>query len=176
MPLADSVWKALRRGTAAGLLATVPMTSVIAGGHAARLLRNPPPTVITAGILDRLGARRHLDEPAFHASWIVAHFGYGALGGIIFALLRPLLPTTHAIAGLVFGGIVWSLSYLHLMPSLGLYPWPSDDRRTRIAVMIAAHAVYGITLAEMNRRLLAAGRAGRADRGAGDQRIGGRRP
>jgi hypothetical protein len=31
---------------------------------------------------------------------------------------------------------------------MGLYPWPKDDSKSRMAVMIAAHAVFGVATAQ----------------------------
>ena len=36
------------------------------------------------------------------------------------------------------------------MPALGLYPWPKEDRPSRVAVMIAAHFVYGGVTSAVN--------------------------
>jgi hypothetical protein len=41
------------------------------------------------------------------------------------------------------------------MPALRLYPWPDEDSRSRRTVMIAAHAAFGLALAEADRRLAA---------------------
>ena len=143
----------LIRGGLAGILGTVLMTLVIAGGRAARLLWTPPPREITHNVTGSVGIRRHLPEPAFQAAWLAAHLGYGAACGVVYTLLRPLLPGAPVAAGLVYGGAVWGVSYLGLMPALALYPWPKEDSGSRVGVMIAAHAVFGTTIAEAERRL-----------------------
>ncbi len=89
----------------------------------------------------------------FRPLWLVAHGGYGLLCGVAYHFLRPRLPNQPAQAGLLFGGMVWSVSYLGLLPALDLYPWPDEDATPRLAVMIAAHAVYGATLAAVVQRL-----------------------
>ena len=145
----------IAHGGLAGLLATGLMTLVVVGGRAAGLLRTPPPAEITARVEEEVGVRRHVPEPAFRASWLAAHFGYGAACGIVYALLRPGLPAVPIATGLTYGGAVWVLSYVGFLPALGLYPWPEEDSRSRMAVMIAAHAVFGVTVAEAERRLAA---------------------
>ena len=145
----------LARGGLAGLLGTGLMTLVIAGARAARLLRTPPPAEITERAQQQAGVRRRIPAPAFRASWLSAHFGYGAACGAVYTLVRPGLPASTAAAGLVYGGAVWAMSYLGLLPALGLYPRPADDSRSRMAVMIAAHAVFGVSVAEAERRLTA---------------------
>lgn len=143
-------------GSLAGLVGTAAMSLVIAAGRATRLFWTPPPKLITANVERRAGVRQKLPRPAFDASWIAAHLGYGMASGALYSLLRSLLPASPVAAGLLYGGAVWSVSYLGLMPSLGLYPWPEDDSRSRMAVMIAAHAVYGVTTAEAARQIVGA--------------------
>ncbi|MBI4495122.1 MAG: hypothetical protein HY690_20295 [Chloroflexi bacterium] len=143
----------LARGVLAGVLATLPMTAVIAAGRWARLLWTPPPVEITARAQQQTGVGQRLPEPAFQVSWLAAHLGYGAACGLVYTLARRLLPRSPLAAGLAFGGAVWGVSYLGLMPALGLYPWPEQDSRSRTGVMIAAHGVYGMALAEAARRL-----------------------
>ena len=53
------------------------------------------------------------------------------------------------MAGLLFGGGVWALAYLGIMPALGLYPPVDQEHPMRQATLIAAHAAYGITTAEV---------------------------
>lgn len=128
------------------------MTLVIFAARQAGLLRTPPPEEISARVMAKIPAQ--VDAATrFRPPWFVAHGGYGLLCGVAYRLLRPRLPTQTAQAGLLFGGMVWSASYLGLMPALGLYPRPDEDAPPRLAVMIAAHAVYGVTLATAVRRL-----------------------
>jgi hypothetical protein len=142
------------RGALAGLAATAPMTAVIAAGGAFGLLFTPPPAQITGEVSERAGEQLSRRSPEFTAAWLAAHFAYGAACGALYGLLRPLLPRADVIAGVMFGGAVWGVSYLGLLPSLGLFPSAKDDAPPRQAVMIAAHAVYGTTLAGAERLLL----------------------
>ncbi|MGE5617771.1 MAG: DUF1440 domain-containing protein [Sphingomonadaceae bacterium] len=90
---------------------------------------------------------------AYTATWLAAHFAYGTAWGVIYALLRPLLSRSPVAAGILFGGALWTLSYLGLMPALGLYPRPKEDHPSRVVTMIAAHAVYGVATSEIERRV-----------------------
>ena len=144
----------LVRGAVAGLLATAPMTVVIGAGHAAGLMRNPPPVEITENVAEAAGADPERRSAAFQAGWLAAHAGYGIACGMIFVPLRGLLPRSDIAAGLLFGGAVWGISYIGLLPALRLYPAAPDDSRRRQAVMITAHAVYGTALAVFDRLLL----------------------
>jgi hypothetical protein len=131
-------------GAIAGFVATGPMSAVIGLGRLLRLLWTPPPEQITSSVAERVGVEPNESSEEFTASWLAAHFLYGAACGALYSLARPALPGSTVQKGLIFGGAVWSVSYLGFIPALGLYPWPQDDSRTRMAVMIAAHAVYGI--------------------------------
>jgi hypothetical protein len=137
----------LVRGALAGLGATVPMTLVIAAGRASGLLHTPPPEEITENVAEHAGENPDRRSPAFQAAWLAAHAGYGAACGIAYALARPLLPRSEMVAGLLFGGAVWGVSYIGVMPALELYPQVDEDTPQRAAVMIAAHAVFGTSLA-----------------------------
>lgn len=143
------------RGGIAGLIATAPMTLVIAGGRAAGLMRTPPPEQITARAEASVGLAQSRGE-AFTARWMVAHLAYGAGCGVLSAVVRPRIPVPHGSAtleGLAFGGGVWAASYCAVMPALGLYPWPWDDDRSRAGIMVAAHGVFGVALAAVSRRM-----------------------
>ena len=131
------------RGGLAGLAGTGLMTVVIAAAKASGLLWLPAPAQITGNVMRKTGAGAGAPRPV----WLAAHTGYGAIWGSAYGLIRPALPSSPVVAGLAHGGAVWALSYLGLMPALGLYPWPDDDSRPRAGVMIIAHAVYGIVTA-----------------------------
>ncbi len=141
------------RGFLAGVAATVPMTGVIAGGRAAGWLGTPPPEQITGAAAARVEVRDDLPPPAFDATWVAAHLAYGGLCGAIYPSARGFFPSPTSVAGVSFGLAVWVVSYGGLMPVLRLYPSPRRDRSSRAAVMIAAHAVFGVALAETHRFL-----------------------
>ena len=142
----------------AGFLATGPMTLVIFGGRALRLLRTPPPVEITANVQRRLAndedAPEDIPRSVFQASWLLSHFGYGASCGLLYPLLDPLLPRPLVLRGLAYGLAVWGVSYINLMPQLRLYPPVREDRLSRAAVMIAAHVVYGVALSVLEWQLV----------------------
>jgi uncharacterized membrane protein YagU involved in acid resistance len=145
----------LARGALAGLAATVPMTVVIGAGRAAGLMGTPPPVEITENAAEQAGEDPDRQSPEFQAAWLAAHAGYGAVCGVLFAAIRPVLSRSDLAAGLLFGAAVWGVSYFSLMPSLNLYPSAEDDSNQRQAVMIAAHAVFGTALASFEHQLRA---------------------
>jgi hypothetical protein len=136
-------------GVLAGAAATVPMTAVIVLGRMAFARWMAPPEQITSKVAERVGFNPNEESTEFELGWIAAHFGYGAACGAIYSVVRPVRPGSVTTNGLIFGELVWGVSYLGYIPALGLYPWPKDDSRTRMGVMIAAHAVFGIVTAQI---------------------------
>lgn len=142
------------RGSLAGLGATAPMTAVMFAGDALGLLRTPPPKHITA----RAGQKADVPTwsapaPAFQTAWLAAHVGYGTVCGALYGLVRPLLPKNRLLSGLLYGGSVWAVNYLAVLPALHLFPSPLEAPASESALMLAAHGVYGTSLAELERLL-----------------------
>lgn len=145
----------LAQGTA-GAGATGFMTLVIGAAKRLGLFENPPPAEITrraAAKTDASATVVNRDQPEFGVTWGLAHATFGTLSGILYAQLQPHLPDAPVPMGLLYGGAVWAVNYLGIMPALGLYPAPKRDTRDRTVVMIMAHAVYGVSLALLLQRL-----------------------
>jgi uncharacterized membrane protein YagU involved in acid resistance len=137
-------------GLVAGFVGTAAMTVAMAGMF--RLLpqrqQKPlPPRQITEGLAEKTGVKPHLDEEDLLAATMVAHFGYGSLVGAAYALTAQRLPLPVVLKGSLFGMAVWNSSYYGWVPAVRLLPpasrWPQGRKR----LMIAAHLVWGITLA-----------------------------
>ncbi len=77
---------------------------------------------------------------------LAAHYGYGILGGIIYSLMTKNKKSTVS-GGMFFGLGIWAISYLGLMPSLGFRASGYSMTLPRNSLMIAAHVVWGSTLA-----------------------------
>jgi putative membrane protein len=141
------------RGAVAGLAGTAAHSAVMAGGKATGLMQTPPPKEITANLLEKSGIDETPSGPGFTAAWTSNHVAYGVGTGILYDLIRPMLPASPTVAGLLFGGAVWAASYFKLMPELGLHPSVEEDSKSRQLVMVLAHAAYGVALAEADDRL-----------------------
>jgi hypothetical protein len=148
--------RAMLRNAGAGIVATGAMSAGMALGKALGLIGTPPPKHITARAEEKTGVEPHKqDSETFTATWLAAHVAYGAGSGVTYGVVQRLLPKSPAVAGLLYGGALWAVSYLGVMPALGLYPFPQKDDPSRVGVMIAVHGIYGETLAA-----LAGGREG----------------
>lgn len=136
-------------GMVAGLAATGVMSLVMLGAKLAGALGEPPPRRLTRRLLSPLGVRpkgRALDAAA-----LLAHAGYGACLGGVFALLPGRFKTQSG--GRLFGLAVWAINYSAVLPQLGLMPPARKDRSGRPSSMIAAHLAYGTALAAIEREL-----------------------
>lgn len=143
----------LLRGAAAGLAGTLAMTPVILIGAIGEW-KPPSPAQITANIERESGVdETPRDDPTFTLQWLAAHLSFGTSWGVAYALARPGLPPSDVASGLLWGGAIWLLNYGLILPALRLYPSPADDRTGRMLAMIAAHAVYGVTVAKSARAL-----------------------
>jgi len=137
-------------GAVAGLAATAAMSLAMWGARKAHALGEPPPRRLVRRLLAPLGPARPTGTALNAASWL-AHFGFGATMGSLFALL-PRSAKTPA-GGMSFGLGVWAVNYAGILPRLGLHPPVWRDRPGRPSAMIAAHLVYGAALAAVYRRL-----------------------
>lgn len=143
-------------GTLAGALATVPMTAVMLGLH--RRLpaeeRYPlPPREITQVMALKAGLHREV-APQLTRLSLIAHFGYGAATGALYAqfLHRSKSPL---VAGSAYGIVIWAVSYLGWLPAAGILQPANRHPNRRNAMMIAAHLVWGASLAVLERHLAA---------------------
>ena len=138
----------LLRGAAAGLSATVPMTTVMSGWRRLRPDAIPelPPRTITARAADAVGEAP--PGKALDGLTGVAHLAFGAVAGAVFAAANPRAP----LAGPAYGAAVWAVSYLGWLPALRLMPPPSQTSRELRTMMFVAHLVWGWSLARSLRK------------------------
>ena len=138
----------LARSAGAGLLATLPMTATMGALFRAlpRRERDPlPPRQITSRVLERIAGEAAPEDVEVPATWI-SHFAYGAGAGLAFGLLPDERSLPPVAKGVAFGLAVWSGSYLGWLPAVGLMPPATRHPPGRVALMIAAHVVWGAAL------------------------------
>lgn len=138
----------LLTGAVAGCIATAPMTLSMEAMHRflPRAERYPlPPSEITAEVTAEAGVADQLDQSEHTALTLVNHFAYGAGCGALYAPLAPRLPLSPTLGGIVWGLGVWTVSYLGLLPALGILRPATEHPANRNALMIAAHVVWGAT-------------------------------
>jgi hypothetical protein len=112
------------------------------------LVAQPPPRAIikqkAASLLRRVPRKRR------RAAIELAHWGYGAVGGVQFALL-PETVRRKPWAGPVYGVVLWLGFEAVLAPALDLKQAGKTRPAERVA-LAADHLLYGLVLSEIRRR------------------------
>ena len=137
-------------GFICGVAATGPMSAIMVAIH--RRLpereRYPlPPREITSKAIDKLVGKNATDPAVDSALTWVAHFGYGGAAGALYAQSQSIRPQRSGLSGVLFGLLVWTVSYFGLMPGLRVLSPATEPPVRRNALMIIAHLVWGLVLA-----------------------------
>jgi uncharacterized membrane protein YagU involved in acid resistance len=148
--------RSLIRGATAGTIATALMSAVMLAGRQLGVTGELPPKKITSKMLRRHGIRPDAGQQDAIATGL--HFAFGAAAGGAFGVIARRVPVPSVPLGLAYGTALWGVSYMGLLPSMGLMPRADHDQRGRQAVMLAGHLVFGATLG-----VLAGRRARRKD-------------
>ena len=147
----------LIKGAVAGFLATIPMTLAMKAMHAQlpREERYPlPPRLIVENTAEKLEFGRDLREDDKFALTVASHFAYGSATGAIYGAGIELQGFEPSVAsGVAYGLGVWTVSYLGLLPGLGILTSATAHSTRRNALMIGAHVVWGAALGAAVRRL-----------------------
>ena len=147
-PVAGVMQDAVRRlviGAAAGAAATLPMSAFMLAAQRAGFMTKLPPKRITEAALDELGLEDGTGETATNVLSSIAHFGFGAAAGALYAALDPRLrlPVPAPVQGALFGTGVWTVSYMGWVPALRIMPQAYLDEPGRPESMLVAHWIYG---------------------------------
>ncbi len=136
---------AIGNGAARGAIAAMSMTGMRQVTVNAGIVKQAPPQAIFRQRIHRLGVssqrrrrKRVIEE--------LAHWSYGAGGGVAFALL-PEAVRQRAWSGPLYGLLVWFGFEAGVAPLFGL----SQARETRLvdrAALAADHLLYGFVLSE----------------------------
>ncbi len=139
--------KAVIDGAMAGVAATTAMSGPMLLAGRMGWMEQQPPERITEEALSAAGAPVESDA-AQDALATVAHYGFGAAAGAVFATLhrRVRLPVPAVAQGMAFGLLVWATSYKGWLPALGIMPPSQRDRPGRRRTMVLGHLVYGAVL------------------------------
>jgi uncharacterized membrane protein YagU involved in acid resistance len=139
----------LLAGAVSGFGATLPMTAAMVAMHRGlpKHQRFPlPPRRVTMNFAKHLGIKHKLDERQRKGLTLLAHFGYGTAVGGLFGLFAPRKPALSIPIGICYGILVWTFSYLGLLPALDLHEPATRHPKQRNILMILAHVVWGATL------------------------------
>ena len=146
-PVAGETWlDAVIDGAVGGLAATLPMTlsmllmRALMPWHERYDLE---PQLVTESTAKRLRLQRLLGRHQRQTISMMLHFGFGAAAGSIFGLSARLLALPLALGGVIYGLLVWTGAYAGVIPMLGILRPPHRRPRSRNAMMIVAHVVWG---------------------------------
>lgn len=138
----------LAHATARGAVAAMAMTGMRAFTVDVGIVQDSPPQAIfkqrARGLIRRVPRNRR------RATVELAHWGYGAAGGLAFGML-PARVRRRAWAGPIYGLVTWFGFEAGIAPALGL----TQARELRLAERAALagdHLLYGLVLSEFRRR------------------------
>jgi len=131
-----------------GAVAAMAMTGMRALTQDLEVVHETPPEAIFKK--RAAGLRRRVPRKRRRAAVEIAHWVYGAGGGVTFGLLPDALRRSPW-AGPLYGLVIWLGFELGIAPAFGL----TQAKRLRIAERMALagdHLLYGFVLSEMRRR------------------------
>lgn len=143
-------------GALAGTVATVPMSAVMTTMQRALPEREQyplPPKEITVKLAEEASIQDGLRESELNALTMLAHYGYGALGGGAYALAEGVLPGRPTVKGMLFATCVWTGSYLGWLPAANILKPATEHPVRRTVLMIVAHLVWGASFGVVEARL-----------------------
>lgn len=139
-----------QNGIWAGLLATGPMTLAMFALQRAlpATQKSPlPPATLSSQITSKFGIDQLLNRSRREDLTLLSHFAYGAVCGLLYASGLKKFDAPPLAKGALFGIGVWASSYMGWIPIFGLranaYRMPAN----RNLLMIAAHLIWGASLA-----------------------------
>ena len=140
-------------GGLSGFLATIPMTIVMEGLRMTLPKREQyplPPRLITQNMASKAGARKHLtQEQEQELAWCT-HFMFGTSMGAAYSVARGDATSNRFLSGALFGCLVWAVSYQGWLPAMGILAPADEHPARRVLLMVAAHVVYGVAMAEID--------------------------
>ncbi len=77
----------------------------------------------------------------------LVHLGYGSLWGGLFGLIEGSLRLVWVVAGTAYGFALWLIGPALLVPAMRVMLWPKQLGAKRSLLLVAAHLVYGLSLA-----------------------------
>lgn len=138
------------------------MSAVMVAFQKSGMLGRMPPRIIVERGLHTAGIKGHLSRATRQTASAVAHLGFGASQGAIYACLLDTIPQLReppisvgasSITAVPYALLVWATSYAGWIPALGIMPPPSRDRPGRPTSMLISHVVFGVALAAALRAL-----------------------
>lgn len=150
----------LLNGLAAGLVASAAQTLFFKlSGRIAPSPPQPPPELpepqqshesatqtVARRVVEDLAQRRPLENK--EAAGELVHYAFGSGWGGMYGLYQGVCtPRSLVASGALFGLTVWAASDNLLLPAFKLSEWPKVYPLATHAYAVAAHIIYGVTVA-----------------------------
>src|SRR3712207_2943075 len=147
--------RAAMNGSIAGAVATTTMTMFMRATQRVGFYQKElPPTKVTRAATKTLGLQRFVSAEQETVLTGIGHWAFGMVGGALFGIASRATDRVPALpGGLMFGLLVWAVSYMGWVPALGILPQPWNQRAAHGLMPLYAHVVYGATLGWVFRRL-----------------------
>ena len=132
----------LRNGVLASLMGTIILSVIMVMKQMAGMVPEMNPIADLAGI-----AHNQLGVPLVPLIGWVLHFALGAfVWGTLFAILRPTIPGSNLIKGLIFGIGAWLLMMSIFLPITGQGFFGMKVGMVVPVMTLMLHLVYGTVL------------------------------
>lgn len=136
-------WR-LAAGAASGAVATLAMTLVMLTTVASDVAPMPKPIPVA------LAAQQfgQLEMPRLFALGMLLHFSYGAVAGVVLALVPRL---AKPLWGLAYAVLLWLVMGAVWLPVLGWGPFGTAENPAIAVATLVLHLVYGGVLGSLLR-------------------------
>ena len=148
----------LGRGVVGGLLGggvgAGLMVPLFAGAKRAGVLTEAPPVRVVdraADAAETTAGEARIEQGEREGLAVGSHLLYGAAAGAVYGLVQDELALPAVAAGTAYGLVLWAAGYLGWMPAAGVLPRPWRQHPGDALVPVAAHVVYGLALAAVER-------------------------
>lgn len=132
----------IRNGVLASLMGTIVLSAIMVMKQMAGMVPQMNPIADLAGIAHSL-----LGVPTVPLVGWVLHFAIGAfVWGTLFAVLRPAIPGSNLIQGLIFGVGAWLLMMCIFLPMAGQGLFGMSVGMVIPVMALMLHLVYGAVL------------------------------
>lgn len=143
--------RSLVDGAVAGLIATGPMTAVMV--LCKQMLPRQdqyslPPEQIVEDLAEAGQVEELLAHPQKEPIVWSAHYGYGALMGLLYGALVQSGNQRSIQRGMAYGLGVWAANYLVALPAANMRAGAHGQSAARNAMMIVSHLAWGAALEE----------------------------
>jgi hypothetical protein len=115
---------------------------------AAAAHRLAPPVEVTKRVYRVLPVRTPRG-PALRRRGIALHLVFGTAAGGVYGYFAP--PRYYESTAIGYAALIYTASYLGVLPALSLHPAAHRDRTARQVANAVGHFIYGMTLAEVMR-------------------------